>query len=67
MQSVIGASPGHTHLLFDICMLTKRHRTDSHNTLNPFMPNGTSHSYQLDQSISVFRVVECYFSLLFKF
>ena len=34
---------------------------------NPFKPNGISHSYQLDQSISVFRVVGWYFSFLFKF
>ena len=26
--------------------------------LNPFKPNGISHSYQLDQSISVLKVVE---------
>ena len=30
---------------------------------NPFMPNGISHFYQFDQSISVIRVV----GLLFKF
>ena len=34
---------------------------------NPFMPNVISLSYQLDQSISVLRVVGWYFSLLFNF
>ena len=34
---------------------------------NQFKPNGISHSYQLDESISVLRVVEWYFSFLFKF
>ena len=34
---------------------------------DPFMPNGISHSYQLDQSISVLRGVRWYFSFLFKF
>ena len=28
---------------------------------NPFKPNGISHSSQLDQSISVLKVVVCYF------
>ena len=32
----------------------------------PFMPNGISYCCQLDQSISVLRVV-LYFSFLFKF
>ena len=35
--------------------------------LNLFKPNGISHSYQLDWSISILRVVEWYFSFLFKF
>ena len=35
--------------------------------LNPFQPNGISHPYQLDQSISVLRVVAWYFSVIFKF
>ena len=34
---------------------------------NPFMPNGISNPYQLDQSISILRVVGCYFSFLFLF
>ena len=34
---------------------------------NPFMPNGISHCYQLEQSISVLRGVSWYFSILFKF
>ena len=33
---------------------------------NPFMPNGISHRYQLEQSISVLRDVRWYFSFLFK-
>ena len=28
--------------------------------LNPFMPNGFPYAYQLDQSISVIRVVACW-------
>ena len=35
--------------------------------MNPFMPNGTSVSYQLDQSISILRVVVGYFSFLLRF
>ena len=34
---------------------------------NPFKPNGISLYYQLDQSISVLRVVRCFFSLFFQF
>ena len=34
---------------------------------NPFKPNGISLSYQLDQSISMLRVVGWYFSFLFNF
>ena len=34
---------------------------------NPFMLNVFSHPYQLDESISNFRVVGWYFSFLFKF
>ena len=34
--------------------------------VNPFKPNGISHYYHLDWSISVLRVVR-YFTLLFKF
>ena len=33
---------------------------------NPFMPNGISQRYQLEQSISVLRAAR-YFSFLFKF
>ena len=35
--------------------------------LNPLKPNGISHPYQLDQSISILWVVWWYFSFLFKF
>ena len=38
-----------------------------HNLLNPFKSNATSHFYQIDQSIFVFMVNGCCFSLLFKF
>ena len=34
--------------------------------LNPFMPNGISYHYQLEQSIFVLRGVRWYFSFLFK-
>ena len=34
--------------------------------LNPFKLNGISHSYQLDQSVSILRVVGWYFSSFFK-
>ena len=34
---------------------------------NPFKLNGFAYSYQLDQSISVLRVVGCYFSFLSQF
>ena len=37
-----------------------------HHLLNPFKSNETSHFYQMDQSICVFRVVECIFSLLIQ-
>ena len=36
-------------------------------TFNPFKPNRISHFYQIDQSISVLRVVCWYFSFLFIF
>ena len=34
---------------------------------NPFMPNGISQLYHLDEYISVLRVVGWYFSFLLKF
>ena len=36
-------------------------------TINLLTPNGISRSYQLDQSISIFRGAWWYFSFLFKF
>ena len=36
-------------------------------SFNPFKQNVISHFYHLDQYISVLRVVERYFSFLFKF
>ena len=33
---------------------------------NPFKPNRISHNYQLDQSISILKVVGWYFTFLFK-
>ena len=38
-----------------------------HHLLNTFESYGTSHFYQMDQSIFVFMVVWCCFSFLFKF
>ena len=38
-----------------------------HDLLNYFKWNEISYSYQMDQSIFVFRVVGCCFSFLFKF
>ena len=35
--------------------------------IDPLMPNGISHRYLLEQSISVLRDVRWYFSFLFKF
>ena len=35
--------------------------------LNPYKLNGISHSYQLDQSISILRIVGRNFSFLFRF
>ena len=35
--------------------------------LNPFMPNGISLSYQLDQPISLFRIVGWYFIIYINF
>ena len=42
-------------------------RLKSTHFLNPFMLNLFSHPYQLDKSISNFRVVGWVFSFLFKF
>ena len=39
----------------------------SFSNMDPFKQNRISHSYQLDQSISLLRDVGWYFSLLFKF
>ena len=36
-------------------------------TINPHLPSGLSHPYQLDESISNFRCVWCTFSFLFNF
>ena len=36
-------------------------------SVNPFMPNGISHHYDLDEPISNCRAVELYFSFLMKF
>ena len=35
--------------------------------MNPFKPNGISHRYQTEQSISILRDVGWYFSILFNF
>ena len=47
---VLGVSDQVTFLESSICLI------------NPFMPNGIYHTYQLDDSISNFRVVGWYFS-----
>ena len=36
------------------------------NSINPFMPNGISHHYQFEQSISVLRDVRWYFFYFFQ-
>ena len=36
-----------------------------HERIYPFMPDAFSHPYQLNESISNFRVVEWYFPFLF--
>ena len=41
--------------------------TSNQSHFNPFKPNGISHSYQLDQSISVLRVVGGIFQLYSNF
>ena len=35
-------------------------------SFNPFKPNGIAHYYQLDQSISVLRVVRLYFFIFIQ-
>ena len=39
---------------------------ECHHILNPFKSNETSHFYQMNQSIFVFRVVGCCYSFLSK-
>ena len=41
--------------------------TQLHTVLNQIKPNGISHLYHLEQTISAFRVVRWNFSFLFKF
>ena len=48
-------------------VLLQNYKGDTADDIYPFMPNGTSHWYQLDLSISQFRVVGWYFSFSFKF
>ena len=40
--------------------------TDIKICIYPFMPNGISHRYQLERSISVLRDARLYFPFLFK-
>ena len=47
-----------------ICIHVKLYISDQ---INPFKPDGISHSNKLYQSISVLRVVGSYFSFLFEF
>ena len=46
-----------------------RHKTASSTAslFNPFQPDGISHYYQLEQSISILRVLQWYFTFLLKF
>ena len=46
---------------------SKIHNDNILHYFSPFMPNGLSHLYQLDEFISNFRFVEWYFSFVFKF
>ena len=54
-------------LVLEDVYVKKRAVSSSFFEVNPFMPNGISHSYQLDQLISVLRIVGLYLSFLFKF
>ena len=47
--------------------LCKSYFVSQESRINPFMPNEISASYQLDESISFYRVVGWCFSFLFKF
>ena len=58
--------------MFDDVLRTKNSCVGSYillplRLINPFMPNVFSHLYQLDESISNFRVVGWYFSFILKF
>ena len=48
-------------------VLLQKHKGDTADDIYPFTPNGISNCYQLDLSISNFRVVGWYFSFSFKF
>ena len=53
-----------TKTVTSIATLKWNSKICSHWQFNSFKPNGISHCYQLDQSISVLRVVGWYFSFL---
>ena len=60
-----------THFLDGSTHHSEENKTSSHNRINqiiinPFKPNGIFCSYQLDQSISILRVVECVFFVFIK-
>ena len=64
----------HSSVLSNVCDAQKSFlskmiplSTNNIGPANPFKPNGISHCYQFDKSISVLRVVGWYFTFLFKF
>ena len=69
LQKQIVNIRGDLHVFFEVHEIKNAMcsiQTD-HDTLHPLMPRVFSHPYQLDESISNFRVVGWYFSFLFKF
>ena len=60
--------PSVNKILFKVCFSAAATITDYQlENINPFKPNGISQCYQLDHSISVFRVVGQYFSFFSNF
>ena len=55
------------HSLFLVLAIISLGKSQMVALLNPFIPNVFSHHYQLDESISNFRVVGWYFSFLYNF
>ena len=70
MQNEIGNQTETDNVVVCVCankVLTTLLPTNLFTSVNPFMPNGISHPYLLDQSFSVLRVAGWYFSILFEF